>query len=103
MREPIPNCTWTVAEVLDRDPRSIQAFTRLGMACVGCAMARFESLSEALNSYGIKLEQFLLALASGPAKAGGTAPTPTLPDGKYSRTLGANRNAPGPRFDKETT
>ena len=49
----------TVAEVLDRWPATAAVFVRRYMACVGCAMAPFDTVGEAAAVYGIKLEGLL--------------------------------------------
>jgi len=43
----------TVADILMRWPEVARVFVRRGMACVGCAMAPFETLAEAAGYYGI--------------------------------------------------
>lgn len=49
----------TVAEVLDRWPATAAVFVRRCMACVGCAMAPFDTIGEAAAVYGIKVEGLL--------------------------------------------
>ena len=61
MRNAAPALTWTVAEVVARCPQSVSVFRRLRMACVGCAMAPFETLSEAAAAYGLEPEMMLRA------------------------------------------
>ncbi len=48
-----------VADILDRWPQVIPVFLKYKMKCVGCSMAAFEILSDALNNYGIPADQFL--------------------------------------------
>jgi hybrid cluster-associated redox disulfide protein len=43
----------TVEEVLGRWPGLASVFIRRRMACVGCAMARFERLSDVARIYGV--------------------------------------------------
>jgi hybrid cluster-associated redox disulfide protein len=50
---------FTVAEVLDRWPATAAAFVRRRMACVGCAMAPFDTIGEAAAVYGIEVEGLL--------------------------------------------
>jgi len=52
----------TVAEVLDRWPQTIPVFFRHRMACVGCAMASFETLADVAAVYGLHLGRFLSEL-----------------------------------------
>ena len=52
----------TVAELIRSSPRSGTAFLRRRMACVGCAMAPFDTLGEAAAVYGIELGTFIAEL-----------------------------------------
>lgn len=52
----------TVAEVLKRRPETIPVFFRHRMACVGCAMAPFETLADVAAIYGVQLSRFLSEL-----------------------------------------
>ena len=49
----------TVAEVMDRWPQTIPVFFRYRMACVGCPIARFETMTEVTAIYGLNLSRFL--------------------------------------------
>lgn len=51
--------TTIVADLLSAWPEAIPVFINRGMACVGCNMARFETLQDASRIYGINPEQFL--------------------------------------------
>lgn len=48
-----------VADLLSEWPEVIPVFLNRRMACVGCNMARFETLQDASRIYGVNLEQFL--------------------------------------------
>lgn len=65
--------TLTVAEVTEKWPATAIVFAAHGMACVGCAMARFDTLADAATAYrrdlGALLEQ-LAALAVVPIRSG---------------------------------
>jgi hybrid cluster-associated redox disulfide protein len=52
----------TVAEVMDRWPQTIPVFFRYRMACVGCPIARFETLADVVAIYGLNLSRFLNGL-----------------------------------------
>ncbi len=56
------NAKLTVAEALNRWPATAAVFVRRHMACVGCAMAPFDTIGEATAVYGIQLEGFLTEL-----------------------------------------
>jgi len=49
----------TVAEIMDAYPQTISVFVERKMICVGCAMADFDTLSDAATNYGITVEQLL--------------------------------------------
>ena len=53
----------TIAELLNRWPEIAPVFHRYGMACVGCALESFCSVTDAAETYGLPLEQFLAELA----------------------------------------
>ncbi len=52
----------TVAEILQRWPQTAQVFLRHRMACVGCAIAPFETLTEVSEIYQVNTEKFLQEL-----------------------------------------
>jgi hybrid cluster-associated redox disulfide protein len=52
----------TVEEALDRWPALARVFVRRRMACVGCAMARFERLSDVARIYGASPDALRAAL-----------------------------------------
>lgn len=52
----------TVAEVLERWPATAAVFGHRRMACLGCAMAPFDTIGEAAAAYGIELNRFLAEL-----------------------------------------
>ena len=52
----------TVAEVLERWPATVAVFGQRCMACLGCAMAPFDTIGEVTAVYGIQLEGFLAEL-----------------------------------------
>jgi hybrid cluster-associated redox disulfide protein len=53
-----------VADVLAASPWSARVFVDRGMACVGCAFARFETVTEAAVTYGIDALELANALAA---------------------------------------
>jgi hybrid cluster-associated redox disulfide protein len=59
MKHPQLEANLIVAEVLARWPQTIPVFIRHRMACVGCAMAPFETLSEIAAVYKLDLDRFL--------------------------------------------
>lgn len=55
--------------VLDEYPTTVPVFLRWRMQCVGCPMARFESIAEACTIYQRPLERFLSELRLAAAQA----------------------------------
>ncbi len=49
----------TISEILDRWPEFIPVFLKHKMACVGCSMADFMTLEDALDIYKINEELFI--------------------------------------------
>ena len=49
----------TVADILNRWPQVIPVFLKYKLKCVGCSMAAFEMLADALRIHGVSAERFL--------------------------------------------
>lgn len=49
----------TVAAYLDRCPQGARVFLAHRMACVGCSLAKFDTLADAARAYGLPLDGFL--------------------------------------------
>ncbi len=58
----------TVAEILRRWPGAAAAFQRRGMACPGCAMAPFDTVTDAASSYGIDPVELVAELSAATAR-----------------------------------
>lgn len=52
----------TIAEVLEKSPKAAEVFFSHGMACLGCAVAKGETLAEAAEVHGIDIEDLLKEL-----------------------------------------
>ncbi len=52
----------TAAEVMQRWPATIPVFIQHCLACVGCPFAPFETLSEILANYGLRVDDFIQEL-----------------------------------------
>ncbi|MBI4915876.1 MAG: DUF1858 domain-containing protein [Acidobacteria bacterium] len=57
----------TVSRLLASRPAVAVVFVRHGMACVGCAMAPFDTLADAAAAYGLEPQPFLADLAHATA------------------------------------
>jgi hybrid cluster-associated redox disulfide protein len=68
--EPLIFLEHTVEQTLDQFPVLAAVFVRRGMACVGCAMARFDTLAEAARVYGQEADVFLAELGDAARTAG---------------------------------
>ncbi len=53
---------WTVAEVLDYAPQLAAIFWQQRLFCVGCSMARFDTLRDVTRIYGLAPDALLRAL-----------------------------------------
>ncbi len=52
----------TIYELLQQKPDAAQVLFKFGMGCVGCAIARGETIREAAMVHGIPLEELTAAL-----------------------------------------
>lgn len=54
--------TMTVSAVLNQWPQTAEVFNRYNMACVGCPVAPFYSVSEAAGVYNLPVDEFIAVL-----------------------------------------
>ncbi|KAA0680692.1 DUF1858 domain-containing protein [Roseomonas genomospecies 6] len=63
----LPSSSDLVEDVLERWPSTLSVFLRHRMACPGCPMARFQTVAEVADDYGLDtaalLNEFALAIA----------------------------------------
>ena len=52
----------TIYDLLKEKPESAEILFKFGMGCVGCAIARGETIREAAMVHGIPLEELMAAL-----------------------------------------
>ena len=52
----------TIYDLLKAKPESSEVLFKFGMGCVGCAIARGETIREAAEAHGIPLPELLSAL-----------------------------------------
>ena len=52
----------TIMDLIHEKPESAQVLFKFGMGCLGCAVARGETIREAAMAHGIPLEELLDAL-----------------------------------------
>jgi hybrid cluster-associated redox disulfide protein len=64
-RREMVNTDEMVAALLTRHPRAARVLVNHGMHCVGCAIARFETLAEVCAVYGVPVEHILNELREG--------------------------------------
>lgn len=53
----------TIQEVIDQVPGAAKNLCSLGMACVGCTIARFETIAEVAQSYAEDPDELISALS----------------------------------------
>lgn len=65
-----PSASDLVEDVLERWPRTLAVFLKHRMACPGCPMARFQTVAEVADDYGLDaaalLDEFARAIAASP-------------------------------------
>ena len=49
----------SISQVIAEFPRSIDVFLRHGLGCVGCAVARFETIRQGAQAHGIDVDVLL--------------------------------------------
>jgi len=52
----------TIYDLLKAKPEATEALFKFGMGCVGCAIARGETIRQAAEAHGIPLPELLKAL-----------------------------------------
>jgi hybrid cluster-associated redox disulfide protein len=86
----LPTLDLTMADLIARYPAARPALGRMGMACVGCAMAKFETVGEAAIAYGFDPAALLARITHA-------ACSPTTPPhrrGRDGRHAAASRHRP---------
>jgi len=58
----MPTDEMTVAEVLEKWPGTVSVFQELKTACVGCAMAPYDTLADVARIYDMDLRGIMTAL-----------------------------------------
>jgi len=49
----------TFSEVLKKYPETMPVFIKYGITCIGCPMAKFETVKEGCHIHGIDVEKFV--------------------------------------------
>jgi hybrid cluster-associated redox disulfide protein len=52
----------TIYDLLKAKPESAEVLFKFGMGCVGCAIARGETVREAAEAHGVPIQELLAAL-----------------------------------------
>ncbi len=66
----LPSSSDLVEDVLERWPPTIAVFLAHRMACPGCPMARFQTVAEVADDYGLDTGALLAEFAQAIAAAG---------------------------------
>lgn len=94
-RQPeLPDEHATVEELLKARPGAASVLRRHGMACVGCAMAPFETLAEAAREYRVHLGSILEELRAAAAAAAAQPGRPLHPRAARRTHRGRHRTRP---------
>ena len=48
-----------IGEILQKYPQTLNVFLRHGLMCVGCAVARFESIHQGAQAHGIDVDALI--------------------------------------------
>lgn len=51
-----------IMKILTEYPETMSIFSEFGFGCVGCALARFESIEQGANAHQIEVEKLLEAI-----------------------------------------
>lgn len=49
----------TIAEIMEKNPEAIQKLSMLGLGCVGCHFASFDTLENGANIHGMDVDELL--------------------------------------------
>jgi hybrid cluster-associated redox disulfide protein len=88
-----PTLHTTMADLVGGWPTAQVVLARRGMACIGCSMAAFETVSEAAAAYGFDPHEFI-----GEVAAACTSPWPNP-----CRTYGARPRAAHPSSPRKNS
>jgi hybrid cluster-associated redox disulfide protein len=59
----------TVEEILSRWPQTVSVFNHYSSSCIGCAIAPFCTISDAITAYGLPEREFTADLQAAIASA----------------------------------
>jgi hybrid cluster-associated redox disulfide protein len=62
MATPMPTTEMTVTEVLESWPETVPVFQEFQTACVGCAMAPFDTMADVAQIYQLDIADLMAAL-----------------------------------------
>lgn len=49
----------SIVEVVSKYPQAAEVFSSFGMACLGCAAARFENIAQGAGAHGIDVDALI--------------------------------------------
>jgi hybrid cluster-associated redox disulfide protein len=67
MKEARPTAEMAISDILEEWPETAAVFQQLQTACVGCAMAPFDTVADVARIYRLDLPQFLNTLCQAAA------------------------------------
>ncbi|MDW7673412.1 MAG: DUF1858 domain-containing protein [Bacillota bacterium] len=65
----------SIVDVVSKFPQTAEVFMSFGMACLGCAAARFENIAQGAGAHGIDVDALVEKLNEAVGKEGGCCDT----------------------------
>jgi len=57
-----------IGQVVEEHPETVPVFFKHGLGCVGCAIARFESIEQGARAHGVEVDSLIADLNDAVAK-----------------------------------
>ena len=57
-----------IGQVVEEHPETVLVFFKHGLGCVGCAIARFESIEQGARAHGVEVDSLIADLNDAVAK-----------------------------------
>lgn len=50
---------WSITDIVEKHPETVEVLLKNGMHCFGCMAARFENIEQGALAHGINVEQLM--------------------------------------------
>ena len=50
---------WSITDIVEKYPKTVEILLRYGMHCFGCMAARFENIEQGALAHGIDIDSFM--------------------------------------------